>query len=72
MATASEAADFAAVTKLGDLLLLIRQGFIVATSAVGEDLVYEGTDSARDLSEWSSLIAEGRVRIRVEWIEPND
>jgi hypothetical protein len=71
MATASEAADFAAVTKLGDLLLLVRQGFIVAASAGGEEVVYEGADSARDLSELSGLIAEGRIRIRVEWIEPS-
>ncbi len=72
LATARESADFAAVTKLGDLLLLARQGFIVAASTEGDEVVYEGAESAHHLSELTSLIAEGRVRIRVEWIEPNE
>ena len=68
LAAANESSDFAAVIKLGDLLLLARQGFIVAASAARDEVLYEGAESAHHLSELSNLVAEGRVRIRVEWI----
>ncbi len=70
LSSAKESPTYATVTKLGDLLLLARQGFIVAASADGDEVVYEGADSAHYLSELSGLIAEGKVRVRVEWIEP--
>lgn len=70
LSAAQDSPTYATVTKLGDLLLLARQGFIVAASADGDEVVYEGADSAHHLSELSGLIAEGKVRVRVEWIEP--
>ena len=44
LAAARSAPDFAAVTRVGDLLLLVRQGFMVAAAERGE-VVYEGTES---------------------------
>ena len=69
LAAARSAPDFAAVTRVGDLLLLVRQGFMVAAEERGE-VVYEGTESAADLSELSSLLADGVVRVHVEWVHP--
>jgi len=70
LSAARESPTYATVTKLGDLLLLARQGFLVAASADGDEVVCEGAGSAHHLSELSGLIAEGKVRVRVEWIEP--
>jgi hypothetical protein len=64
---ARNSADFRTVTRLGELLLLMRQGFITAAGDRGE-CVYEGAECAADLHELSSLLADGRVRVRVEWI----
>jgi hypothetical protein len=64
---ASSSSDFTAVTRLGELLLLMRQGFVVAAAERGE-IVYEGEESAGDLPELSSLLADGLVRVHVEWV----
>jgi hypothetical protein len=63
--------DFAAVTRLGHLLLVARQGFMIAAAERGE-AVYEGADCAADISELSGLLAEGAVRVRVEWVQPQE
>jgi hypothetical protein len=63
--------DFAAVTRLGDLLLLARQGFLIAAAERGE-AVYEGAECAADLPELSSLLADGAVRVRVEWVRQRE
>jgi hypothetical protein len=60
--------DFAPVTRLGDLLLLVRQGFLIAAAERGE-AVYEGAECAADLPELASLLVEGVVRVRVEWVQ---
>jgi hypothetical protein len=67
LASARSSAKISAVIRLGELLLLVRQGFFVAAAERGE-VVYEGAESASDLPELSSLLADGRVRVRVEWI----
>jgi hypothetical protein len=68
---ARNTADFRVVTRLGELLLLMRQGFITAAGDRGE-CVYEGAECAADLPELSSLLADGRVRVRVEWVQPQE
>jgi hypothetical protein len=54
--------------RVGELLLLMREGFTVAAAERGE-AVYEGADAAVALGDVERLLAEGRVRVRVEWIE---
>ncbi len=70
-AAAQSTLDFATVTRVGDLLLLMRQGFVVAAAERGE-AVYEGAECAADLPELSSLLADGTVRVRVEWVQPRE
>jgi hypothetical protein len=60
--------DFAHLTRVGNLLLILRQGFLIGAAERGE-VVYEDEVSAPDLPALSPLLAEGVVRIRVEWIE---
>jgi hypothetical protein len=71
LTAAHSAPDFPSVTRVGDLLLLMRQGFMVAAAERGE-AVYEGAHCAADLPELSNLMAEGLVRVRVEWVEPRN
>jgi hypothetical protein len=68
LAAARSAPGFEAVTRVGELLLLTREGFTVAAAERGE-AVYEGADAAVALADVERLLAEGRVRVRVEWIE---
>jgi hypothetical protein len=53
---------------VGGLLSLQRQGFLVAAAENGQAL-YEGADGAVALGDVERLLVEGRVRVRVEWIE---
>ena len=69
LSAAQESPNYATVTKVGDLLLLARQGFILAASADRDEVVYEGAESAHYLSELTGLMSEGKVRVRVEWID---
>ncbi|MCI0457341.1 MAG: hypothetical protein L0Z62_10255 [Gemmataceae bacterium] len=68
LAAASTSASFHTVTRLGELLFLMRQGFIAAAADRGE-FVYEGAEYAEDLSELEQLLHQGRVRVRVEWLD---
>ena len=68
LSSARSAPDFSAVIRVGEILLLMRQGFVVA-AAERKETVYEGVDCAGDLHELSKLLADGLVRIRVEWIK---
>ena len=61
------APDSAAVTRVGELLLLMRQGFLVAGADRGQ-AVYEGAEGAIALGNVGQLLAEGKVRVRVEWL----
>jgi hypothetical protein len=67
LSAAHSAPDFSTVTRVGELLLLMRQGFVVAAAERGE-VVYEGSDGAANLPELASLLTNGSVRLRVEWI----
>jgi hypothetical protein len=71
LAMARSAPCFPSVTRVGELLLLMRQGFMVAAAERGE-AVYEGADAAVALGDVERLLAEGRVRVRVEWIEQGE
>jgi hypothetical protein len=68
LAAASACADVAAVARVGELVLLMRQGFVVAASERGE-AVYEGPECADDFAELEQLLQQGRVRVRVEWLD---
>jgi hypothetical protein len=70
LAAAHSALDSAAVKRVGELLLLMRQGFVVAGADRGE-AVYEGADGAVVLRDVGPLLAEGKIRVRVEWISSN-
>jgi hypothetical protein len=67
LAAARSASDFPTLLRVGELLLLMRQGFEVAAAERGE-AVYEGADGAVTLPNVAHLLAEGRVRVRLEWI----
>jgi hypothetical protein len=69
VAAAHKEPSFQSVTRVGEILLLMRQGFAVAAEERGE-AVYEGADAAVALGDVERLLAEGRVRVRVEWIDP--
>jgi hypothetical protein len=71
LAAARSAPDFAAACRVGDLLLLMRQGFLVAAADRGQ-AVYEGPDGAVALGDVGRLLAEGKVRVRVEWLSLSD
>jgi hypothetical protein len=66
LAAVRSAPDFASVTRLGELLLLARQGFLIAAAERGE-AVYEGAEFDMDLSELAKLLADGVVRVQVTW-----
>jgi hypothetical protein len=68
LAAACSAPDFPAVVRVGELLLLMRQGFAVADAERGE-AVYEGADGAVALPDVAHLLSEGRVRVHLEWID---
>jgi hypothetical protein len=59
--------ESAAVHRVGELLLLMRQGFFVG-GAGRREAAYEGADGAVMLPEVGRLLAQGRVRVRVEWV----
>jgi hypothetical protein len=67
LAAAATFLDFGAITRIGELLLLMRQGFVVAASERGKT-VYEEAECAEDLAELGQLLQQGRVRVRVEWL----
>jgi hypothetical protein len=69
LSAARSTLGFQSITRVGEFLLLMRQGFLVAAAERGE-AVYEGADAALAIEDVGRLLAEGRVRVRVEWIDP--
>ncbi len=63
--------NFDTLMELGNLLLQMRQGFIMAAAAKGE-VVYESPDSVADVRELEELLRQGKVRVRVEWLDEAD
>jgi hypothetical protein len=71
LAAVRSAPDFPAIVRVGELLLLMRQGFAMADAERGE-AVYEGADGAVALPNVAHLLSEGRVRVHLEWIGSAD
>jgi hypothetical protein len=58
---------YSALKRIGELLTIMREGFVLAASSRGE-LVIDAPEQATDLAALPALLASGRVRVRVEWI----
>jgi hypothetical protein len=67
LAAADYSSDFGMLLRIGELLHIMRQGFILAASERGL-AVYEGSEWDLDLPELQRLLREGRVRVSVEWL----
>jgi hypothetical protein len=68
LSAARSAPGFESVTRVGELLLLMRQGFMVATAERGQAL-YDSPGDAIQVAALADLLAQGRVRIQIEWLD---
>jgi hypothetical protein len=61
--------SYSTVTNVGELLLLVRGGFLTAAVAQRVEYILDRPEHADDIAGLAELIATGQIRIRVEWTE---